>query len=127
MEAPMPTWRRVSLILALVLSGTVIGAAASLNLSSGTLGANQLATPRCTTANLSVFQNVSGSNVASVTVSGLPAACGGGTLQAAVNNGTASSSGSAAVPAAGGAVTVTLAAAVALSEAAETDIVVVGP
>ena len=110
-----------------MLSGTVIGAAASLNLTSGTLGANRLATPRCTTANLSVLHNLSGSNVASVTVSGLPAACGGGTLQAAVNNGTASSTGSAAVPAAGGSVTVILAATVPVSEAAQTDIVVVGP
>jgi len=123
----MPSWRRLGLVLALVLSGAVIGAAASLNLATGTLGANRVATPRCTTAGLGVLQNLSGSNVASVTVSGLPAACGGGTLQTAVNNGTASSSGSAAVPVGGGSVTVTLAAAVPISEAAETDIVVVGP
>jgi hypothetical protein len=123
----MPSWRRLGLVLAIVLSGTVIGAAASLNLTSSTLGANRLATPRCTTANLSVVQNLSGSNVASVTVSGLPTACGGGTLQAAVNNGTANSTGSAAVPAGGGSVIVTLAATVPVSEAAETDIVVVGP
>ena len=123
----MPSWRRLGLVLAIVLSGTVIGAAASLNLTSSTLGANRVTTPRCTTANLSVLQNLSGSNVASVTVSGLPAACGGGTLQAAVNNGTASSTGSAAVPGGGGSVTVTLAATVPISEAAETDVVVVGP
>jgi hypothetical protein len=123
----MPTLRRIGLTLAIVLSGTLIGAAASLNLTSGTLGANRLATPRCTAANLGVLQNLSGSNVASVTVSGLPAACGGGTLQAAVNNGTTSSTGSAAVPAAGGSVTVTLPATVPVGEAAETDIVVVGP
>lgn len=123
----MPSWRRLGLVLAIVLGGTVIGAAASLNLSSGTLGATQLATPRCTTANLSVLQNLAVSSVASVTISGLPASCGGGTLQAAVNNGTANSTGSAVVPAGGGSVTVTLAATVPVSEAAETDIVVVGP
>ncbi|HEY7847071.1 MAG TPA: hypothetical protein VIC83_02630 [Candidatus Limnocylindria bacterium] len=123
----MPSWRRIGLVLAFVLSGTVIGAAASLNLSPGTLGAGQLATPRCTTANLGVLHNLVGSNVASVTVSGLPAACGGGTLQATVNNGTTNSSGSAVVPAAGGSVTITLAAAVPVSQAAQTDIVVVGP
>jgi hypothetical protein len=123
----MPSWRRIGLVLAFVLSGTVIGAAASLNLSPGTLGAGQLATPRCTTANLGVLHILSGSNVASVTVSGLPAACGGGTLQATVNNGTTNSSGSAVVPAAGGSVTITLAAAVPVSQAAQTDIVVVGP
>ena len=123
----MTSWRRLGLILAIVLGGTVIGAAASLNLTSGTLGANSLTTPRCTTANLSVLQNLTGNNVASVTITGLPAACGGGTLQAAVNNGTANSAGSAAVPVGGGSVTVTLAAAVPVSEAAETDVVVVGP
>jgi hypothetical protein len=123
----MPSWRRIGLVLAFVLSGTVIGAAASLNLSPGTLGAGQLATPRCTTANLGVLHNLVGSNVASVTVSGLPAACGGGTLQATVNNGTTNSSGSAVVPGGGGSVTVTLAAAVPVSQAAQTDIVVVGP
>jgi hypothetical protein len=123
----MPTWRRLGLVLAIVLSGTVIGAAASLNLTTSTVGANRLAAPRCTTANLSVLQNLTGSNVVSVTVSGLPVACGGGTLQAAVNNGTANSTGSTAVPGGGGSVTVTLAAAVPVSEAAETDIVVVGP
>jgi hypothetical protein len=123
----MPSWRRIGLILAFVLSGTIIGAAASLNLGTGTLGAGGVATPRCTTANLGVLHNLTGTNVASVTVSGLPAACGGGTLQATVNNGTTNSSGSIVVPAGGGSVTVTLAAAVAISQAAETDIVVVGP
>jgi hypothetical protein len=123
----MPSWRRIGFVLAILLSGTTVGAAASLNLTSGTLGANRLATPRCTGANLSVLQNLTGSNVASVTISGLPAACGGGTLQAAVNNGTVNSAGSAAVPVGGGSVTVTLAAAVAVTEATETDMVVVGP
>ena len=41
----MPTWRRIGLILAIVLSGTVIGSAASLNLTSATLGANRLIDP----------------------------------------------------------------------------------
>ncbi len=129
--------RRMSLIAATgatVAIGAVVGAAlvvtgaaASLGLTSDSLGAASVSMPRCTTAGLGVTQNLSGSNVISVTVSNLPSSCGNATLPVAVNNGTASSSGSAAVPAAGGSVTVTLAAAVAVSTAETTDLVVLGP
>lgn len=117
-------------ILGLVLSGAVsasIGAAASVAFSPGTLGAAKTATPRCTAAGLTVFQNLSGANVISVTVGVLPAACGGATLQVALNTGAANTSGSAAVPAGGGSVTVTLASATAVAVADEIDMVLVGP
>ena len=52
---------------------------------------------------------------------------GGATLQVTVNNGVTNSSGSAAVPAGGGSVTVTLGAAVAVTTATQTDMVLVGP
>ena len=63
----------------------------------------------------------------SVTVGSLPAACGGATIQAAVNNGSANSNGSATVPAAGGSVTITLAAGVAVATTMQTDVVITGP
>jgi hypothetical protein len=120
--------RRLLLTTAAVaLCGTTVGAAASLSLATNGLGAARQSVPRCTTGALTVVQTLSGSNVVSLTVSGLPAACGGATLQLALNNGTTSSSGSATVPAAGGSVTVTLAAAVAASTTEESDMVVVGP
>jgi hypothetical protein len=104
-----------------------IGLAASLTLTTASLAANRVATPRCTTAALLVTPNLSGANVVSVTVSSLPVACGNATIQAAVNNGVASSSGSATVPAAGGSVTVTLTTAVAAAVGEELDVVVAGP
>ena len=114
----------------LVLLGTasaILGAAASLAVSSDTLGAAWTATPRCTAAGLSVFQNLSAGTVVSVTVGGLPAACGGATLQATVNNGVTSGSGSAVVPGGGGATTVTLGSAPLVTAAEQTDLVLVGP
>jgi hypothetical protein len=119
--------RALGLLVALGGAAALPAAAASLALSTGTLGAGSVGTSRCTAAALTVIQTLSGASVASVTVGGLPAACGGGTLQVTVNNGVTSGSGSAAVPAGGGSVTVTLGIAPAAVAAAETDLVVVGP
>jgi hypothetical protein len=105
----------------------VLGAAASVSLSSNTLGAATTSTPRCTSAGLTVFQNLSGTTVISVTVGGIPAACAGATLQATLNTGAANASGSAIVPAGGGSVTVTLASAPAVAVADQIDLVMVGP
>src|SRR6266576_1969831 len=124
---PMATRRLLLPITAAVISGLTVGAAASLPFSTNGVGAARQSVPRCTTAGLSVVQNLSGSNVASVTVSGLPSGCGGATLQVAVNNGSANSTGSASVPGGGGSVTVTLASAVAATTTEETDLVVLGP
>jgi hypothetical protein len=114
-------------VVAAVVAALVIGAAASLSAASRTLGAASVNLPRCTTAGLGVVQNLSGSSVVSVTVSGLPSTCGTATLQVAVNDGAASSTGSAAVPVGGGSVTVILATAVAVSTAETTDLLVLGP
>ena len=113
----------------IVVASLVIGPAlaASLATSSDHVGAAMVATPRCTSAGLPVVPNFTVATVSSVTVSGIPAACGTGTLQAAVNNGLTSSTGSTAVPAGGGSVTVTLALAVALTATIQVDAVVVGP
>jgi hypothetical protein len=120
-------WRRTVGLGFLTLACAAVGFAASVAVSSGSLGASTISVPRCTAAGLSVLQNLSAGTVVSVTVSGLPAACGGATLQVTVNNGLTNSSGSATIAAGGGSTTVTLAAAVAVTAAEQTDLVVVGP
>ena len=123
----MTILRRIVAVILVTASGAVIGAAASLSFASGTLGAATTATPRCTTAGLTVLQNLSAGTVISVTVGALPAACGGATLQVTVNNGVTNASGSAAVPGGGGSVTVVLGSAPAVTAAEQTDLVLVGP
>lgn len=120
-------WPRTIGFVLLAASAAVTGAAASVAVSSDTVAAATVTVPRCTNAGLSVLQNLSAGTVVSVTVGGLPAACGGATLQASVNNGTLSGSGSAAVPVGGGSVIVTLGIAPAVATADQIDIVVVGP
>ncbi len=119
--------RRILLVSILTLVGAVGAFAASLAVSGGTLAMASVSTPRCTTAGLSVVENLSASTVTSVTVSNLPAGCGNATLQVTLNNQLTSSSGSTTVPAGGGSATVTLGVAVALSASAEADLVLTGP
>jgi hypothetical protein len=123
----MSTLRGIVAVILVTATGAVLGNAASLSFTSGSVGAATTATPRCTTAGLTVFQNLSVGTVISVTVGTLPAACGGATLQVTVNNGVTNASGSAVVPGAGGSVTVTLGAAPAVTAAEQTDLVLVGP
>jgi len=119
--------RLLSSLTALALIGVMVGLAASLAIATNRLGASKLAVPRCTTAGLGVVQNLSGANVVSVTVSNLPAGCGGATVLVTVNNLTTNSSGSSTVPGGGGSVTVTLASAIAATTTEQTDIVLTGP
>jgi hypothetical protein len=119
--------RRAGLVVLLALAGLVVGLAASLPLSGGSLGTVKVSVPRCTTGATTMTSILSGISVVSVTINSLPAACGGATIQAAVNNGTVSSSGSATVPAGGGSVTVALAVSVAIATNTETDILLTGP
>lgn len=120
-------WRRITAIALIGAASAVLGSAASLGLSSNTLGAATAAMPRCTNAGLTVFQNLSGATVVSVTVGSIPAACAGATLQLTVNTGAANASGSAVVPGGGGSVTVTLGSAPTVAVADEIDLVMVGP
>jgi hypothetical protein len=126
---PRPSMRhRVGLLTFVVptlLAG--IGAATSLTLTTASVGAASAATPRCTTAGLTVIQNLSGTTVVSVTVGNLPAACGGAVLQATVNNGTTVGSGSATVAAGGGSLTISLGVAPAVTVSELTDLIVTGP
>jgi hypothetical protein len=123
----MSTWRRSVAVALLTAVGVVVGAAASLSFAPGTVGAATTTMPRCTTAGLTVLQNLSAGTVISVTVGALPAACGGATLQVTVNNGITNGSGSAGVPVGGGSVTVTLGVSPAVTASELTDLVLVGP
>ena len=113
---------RLVALLPLGVLGWLVAVAASLALVAGSLGAATVATPRCTNAALSVTPTLAAGSVASVSVGGLPASCGGATLQVGVTNGTTNGTGSAAVPAGGGSVTVTLGTAVPLTATVETDL-----
>jgi hypothetical protein len=119
--------RRIGLIVLAGLAGVTAGQAAGLSSASNGLGAASATVPRCTTAALGVLNNLSGSNVASVTVSGIPSGCGGATLQLAVNNGSASGSGSTTIPVSGGSVTVSISPAVAASANQQTEVLITGP
>lgn len=114
-------------LLGLGLAAAIVGSAASLALSSATLGAGRSGTAPCTTAGLTVVPNLTASAVSSVTVGGLPAACGSASIQATVTSGALSGSGSATVPAAGGSVTITLGTQPLLTASTRTDIVLAGP
>ena len=81
-------------------------AAAGLSSSSQTVGAGQIAIGRCDSDGITALPTLSGSSVASVTVSGVAAGCASATVSVGVSNGASSGSGSAIVPAGGGSVTV---------------------
>jgi hypothetical protein len=114
-------------ILAVMTAVIVVGYATGITPRSSSLGTKGAAVSRCDTDGFSVQQNLSGSNIASVTIGQIAAGCAGGTLSVAVNNGTANSTGSAVVPSGGGTMTVALASAVALKDAVEIDVAVSGP
>lgn len=121
---------RLPLIVSILLlgaGGTVVGLAASLGVATGTIGTDLKVAPRCTNAALQVVPLLTSGLVSSVTVSTLPAGCGGATLKVSVNNGTASGSGSATVPGGGGSVTVPISVAPLLDANVQTDLVLEGP
>jgi hypothetical protein len=97
--------------------------AASLGSNSRTLGAGTASVPRCDADGIKIAINLTGTNVVSVTGTGIDSGCGGLTMKATVTGGT-SSSGSIAVPAGGGSVTATLAASVAVVQSLRVDVVV---
>ena len=127
MDSSMGTLRRIAAVILVTAAGAAVGSAASLSFASGSLGAATAAVPRCTTAGLTVFQNLTAGTVSSITVGAIPATCGGATLQVTVNNGVTNSGGSAAVPGGGGSVTVTIAVPPAVTASEQTDLVLVGP
>jgi hypothetical protein len=127
MSSSMALHRSAAVLTVIAIVGIGVGLAASLAFDGRSLGVDREPTPRCTSAGLGVIQNVSGTTVTSITVNGLPSACGSATIQVTVNNQVTSSGGSATVPSGGGSVTVTLAVAVAITAVAQVDLVVTGP
>ena len=101
--------------------------ASSLPTATQKLAASSAPVARCDTDGVSILQNLSSTNVVSVTVGSIASACGGATLSLTLHNGTTSSSGSGAVPAGGGSMTITLAAAVALKDSDRIDVAIAGP
>ena len=120
-------WRWGAAAAAVVALPVVTGHASSLVVAPRSLGTSSTAVAQCDTDGFDVVQNLSGSNVVSVTVSQIAAACAGGTLSVTLDNGSTSSSGSATVPGGGGSMTVSLSSAVAADDAGEIDVSVSGP
>lgn len=113
--------------------GLPLAAAATLSVTNGTLGAGVGNPAACHSGTPNVVQNVgtvspNTTNIVSVDVSGIAAACAGGTVQVAVNNNTdAVQEASKAIPAGGGTVNVTLTTPVALKDAHLVAVTLQGP
>jgi hypothetical protein len=114
-------------LVAISVAVAVSGFASGLSWSSKRLGENRAPVSKCDGDGVGVIQNLSGTNVVSVTVSGIASACATGTLSVTVDNATTSSSGTGTVPTGGGSMTVALAAAVAVKDGEEIDVAITGP
>jgi len=96
-------------VLLVALALPLGAAAAALTVSGGTLGSGAGNPATCDTGSPAVVQNVGtgSTNIVSVDVSGIAAACGGGTVKVALfNNVDAVQEATAAIPAGGGTVNV---------------------
>jgi hypothetical protein len=127
-------WRALSfatvtslgVLATLAAASVTVGRANSLGSGSKGLGNGSAAVSACYEAEMGIVQNLSSSNVVSVKVSGIAAACGNAPIKVTLNNGTTSSSGSGTVPAGGGEVTVTI-TSIAAKDAEEIDVSIEGP
>jgi hypothetical protein len=117
----------MAVALAICLMVVVPGFASGLTWATKTLGANGATVSRCDSDGVTAIQNLSGANVASVTVGGIAAGCASGTLTVTVDNATTSSSGTGTVPGGGGSMTVALSAAVPAKDVDEIDVAITGP
>lgn len=104
--APLGRWGRsvkrlvniVSLVATGALLSVVVAAAASLNLSTGKLGAGSAIVGGCTASALTASRNVDNNgNVTQLNVTGVPQACAGEALAATLENSSHTSLGSASV------------------------------
>jgi hypothetical protein len=113
----------VALGAALALSAT-FGAAASLDVTSPTLGAGKATVARCDTDGIVASPTWSGSNVSGVTLSGIAAACAAKTASVTVANGVTIGTGSAPVPSGGGSLSLTIAPAVLATTSLSLNVVI---
>jgi len=116
----------------LLVFGLPVAAAATLSITTGTLGSGSGATATCDSSP-TVVQNVgtaspNTTNIVSVDVSGIVAACGGGTVRVALyNNTNAVQEATKAIPAGGGSVNVPLTTAVPLKDSHFVAVTLQGP
>jgi hypothetical protein len=115
----------------LLVFGFPVAAAATLSITGAPLGAGAGIPPTCDSSP-TIVQNVgtllNASNIVSVDVSGIVAACGGGTVRVTVfNNTDAAQETTKAIPASGGSVNLTLGTPVALKEAHLVSVTLQGP
>jgi hypothetical protein len=106
----------------LVVFGVPVAAAATLSLADGTIGSGVGTPATCDSGTPSVAQNVgtaspNTTNVVSIDVSGIVAACGGGTVRVTVDNHVdRAREATKAIPAGGGSVNLPLTTAVPLKD-----------
>jgi hypothetical protein len=116
--------------IVLVVAGmAVVGRAAGLAASSHPIGAGQVATPVCTSAAVIVVETVTTTWVTGLTLSNIPSACGGATIQVTMVEGAVTyAPANQTVPAAGGQVTETIPSNnFPVTATAQVDIVMEGP
>ncbi|MCV0402739.1 MAG: hypothetical protein K5924_03400 [Chloroflexi bacterium] len=123
----MSGWRALVTTVLGTAAAASFGAAASLALSTGSLGFATVATPRCTTTAMAVTPALTATTISSVTVGAVPSACGGATLNVTADDGTSAASGTAVIPGGGGTVSVALTGAASLLTSVRVDLVIVGP
>jgi hypothetical protein len=114
----------------LVVGTAVVARAAGLTTSGDRIGAAQVATPRCTSAAVTVVETVTTTYVTGVTVSGIPSSCGNATIAMTLAEGTTVyyTPATQTVPAAGGQVVFAIPSGdVPVTAAAEADVVMTGP
>jgi len=129
----MPRSRVIARFLAtivLVAAGmAVIGRAAGLAATSDHIGAGVIATPVCTSTGVTVLETVTTTYVTGLTLSNIPSACGGATIQVTIAEGAVSySPASQTVAAGGGTVTEAIPSGdIPVTAQAQVDIVMEGP
>ena len=126
-RAPQRWWP--VLLVALVFP---VAAAATLSVTSGTLGSGVGIPATCDSGTPTVVQNVgtllNATNIVSVDVSGIVSACGGGTIKVTLYNGTdAEQEATTAIPAGGGSVNLGLSTPVPLKDSHFVAVTLQGP
>jgi hypothetical protein len=109
-------------VIVLAAVSLPVAAAATVSLTSGTLGSGSAVPATCDSGTPGILQSVGSSspnttNIVTVDVSGIVSACGGGTLKVSLYNAVDTvQEATATIPAGGGTVTVTFGTPVALKE-----------
>jgi hypothetical protein len=132
-DVEMPRFHVIARLLAtiaLVVAGmAVVGGAAGLTAASHPIGAGQVATPVCTSAAVTVVETVTTTHVTKLTLSNIPSACGGATIEVTMVAGASTySPANQTVPGGGGTVTETIPSGdIPVSSTAQVGIVMEGP